>query len=145
MDMHKRSEEVDTRLSTSDRILDITCKVCGDFSSRKHYNIYACDGCAGFYKRTIRRNRLYICKAKDLKCCIIDKTRKNQCRACRMMKCKKVGMNIDAIQHERDPRNLPLHVDLAISNLSSQITQGHRIFFILIIQVSFDLFQSYYC
>jgi hypothetical protein len=79
----------------SGRILDIPCKVCGDFSSGKHYNIFACDGCAGFFKRSIRRNRQYVCKAKDEGSCIIDKTHRNQCRACRLKKCQNVGMNKD--------------------------------------------------
>ena len=35
----------------SGRILyDIPCKVCTDHSSGKHYGIFACDGCAGFFK-----------------------------------------------------------------------------------------------
>lgn len=75
------------------RILDIPCKVCGDFSSGKHYNIFACDGCAGFFKRSIRRNRQYVCKAKEEGNCIIDKTHRNQCRACRLQKCQEAGMN----------------------------------------------------
>ncbi|NP_001034502.1 tailless [Tribolium castaneum] len=94
--------------SSSSRILDIPCKVCGDFSSGKHYNIFACDGCAGFFKRSIRRNRQYVCKAKDEGSCIIDKTHRNQCRACRLKKCQNVGMNKDAVQHERGPRNSTL-------------------------------------
>ncbi|XP_076251299.1 nuclear receptor subfamily 2 group E member tailless [Rhynchophorus ferrugineus] len=85
------------------RILDIPCKVCGDYSSGKHYNIFACDGCAGFFKRSIRRNRQYACKAKGS--CVIDKTHRNQCRACRLKKCEEVGMNREAVQHERGPRN----------------------------------------
>lgn len=31
-------------------LLDIPCKVCQDHSSGKHYGIFACDGCAGFFK-----------------------------------------------------------------------------------------------
>lgn len=37
--------------SSSGRILlNIPCKVCHDYSSGKHYGIFACDGCAGFFK-----------------------------------------------------------------------------------------------
>ncbi|XP_059485557.1 nuclear receptor subfamily 2 group E member 1 [Neocloeon triangulifer] len=91
---------------TSSRILyDIPCKVCQDHSSGKHYGIFACDGCAGFFKRSIRRNRQYVCKAKAEGACLVDKTHRNQCRACRLRKCVEAGMNKDAVQHERGPRN----------------------------------------
>lgn len=82
------------------RILDIPCKVCGDYSSGKHYNIFACDGCAGFFKRSIRRNRQYACKAKGA--CVIDKTHRNQCRACRLKKCEEVGMNREGKEHYKN-------------------------------------------
>lgn len=94
---------------------DVPCKVCRDHSSGKHYGIYACDGCAGFFKRSIRRNRQYNCKAKnDSGLCQVDKTHRNQCRACRLIKCFEVGMNKDAVQHERGPRNSTLRKQMAM-------------------------------
>ncbi|KAJ9584066.1 hypothetical protein L9F63_021583, partial [Diploptera punctata] len=97
------------------RILyDIPCKVCQDHSSGKHYGIFACDGCAGFFKRSIRRQRQYVCKAKAEGNCVVDKTHRNQCRACRLRKCVKVGMNKDAVQHERGPRNATIRRQLGL-------------------------------
>lgn len=97
------------------RILyDVPCKVCSDHSSGKHYGIFACDGCAGFFKRSIRRSRNYECKAKSGGNCTVDKTHRNQCRACRLRKCFRVGMNKDAVQHERGPRNSTLRRQMAM-------------------------------
>ncbi|CAG2168794.1 unnamed protein product, partial [Oppiella nova] len=98
--------------STNGRILlDIPCKVCRDHSSGKHYGIFACDG-----YRSIRRNRQYICKARGSSAnkCPVDKTHRNQCRACRLNRCVDEGMNKDAVQHERGPRNSTIRRQVAL-------------------------------
>ncbi|XP_053945677.1 protein tailless [Anastrepha ludens] len=100
---------------SSSRILfHVPCRVCNDHSSGKHYGIYACDGCAGFFKRSIRRSRQYVCKSQKQGECVIDKTHRNQCRACRLNKCIDRGMNKDAVQHERGPRSSTLRRQISM-------------------------------
>uniref|UniRef100_A0A7E4VP29 Nuclear receptor domain-containing protein n=1 Tax=Panagrellus redivivus TaxID=6233 RepID=A0A7E4VP29_PANRE len=98
-------------------LLDVPCKVCQDHSSGKHYGIYSCDGCAGFFKRSVRRHRQYVCKNRasgEEGLCVVDKTRRNQCRACRLKRCLDIGMNKEAVQHERGPRNSTLRRQMAL-------------------------------
>ena len=64
------------------------------FSSGKHYGILACNGCSGFFKRSVRRRLIYRCQA-GTGLCMIDKAHRNQCQACRLKKCITMGMNKD--------------------------------------------------
>ena len=52
--------------------LGLVCSVCGDTSSGKHYGILACNGCSGFFKRSVRRRLIYRCQAGSGNC-VIDK------------------------------------------------------------------------
>ena len=72
----------------------LVCCVCGDTSSGKHYGILACNGCSGFFKRSVRRRLIYRCQAGN-GACVIDKAHRNQCQACRLKKCLNMGMNKD--------------------------------------------------
>ncbi|CAF3008545.1 unnamed protein product [Rotaria socialis] len=79
-------------------ILD--CIVCGDRATGKHYGAISCDGCKGFFRRSVRKNPIYECRNQNN--CTIDKDKRNQCRHCRWKKCIRMGMKRDAVQKERD-------------------------------------------
>ena len=69
------------------------CKVCGDRASGKHYGVVSCDGCRGFFKRSIRKKQEHVYVCKDNNTCIVDVNRRNQCQACRFRKCMAMKMN----------------------------------------------------
>ncbi|TMW54741.1 hypothetical protein DOY81_000272, partial [Sarcophaga bullata] len=56
------------------------------------------------YKIIFLRKFVYRCQAGTGRC-IVDKAHRNQCQACRLKKCLQMGMNKDAVQNERQPRN----------------------------------------
>lgn len=66
------------------------CAVCGDTAACQHYGVRTCEGCKGFFKRTVQKGSKYVCLAE--KCCPVDKRRRNRCQFCRFQKCLAVGM-----------------------------------------------------
>lgn len=60
---------------------------------------FSCEGCKGFFKRTVRKDLSYACREE--KSCIIDKRQRNRCQYCRYQKCLAMGMKREAVQEER--------------------------------------------
>lgn len=75
-------------------------------SSGKHYGVYSCEGCKGFFKRTVRKDLTYTCR--DNKDCVIDKRQRNRCQYCRYQKCLAMGMKREGTADYREDRNLAL-------------------------------------
>ncbi|XP_069068133.1 thyroid hormone receptor beta isoform X1 [Pleurodeles waltl] len=76
---------------------DELCVVCGDKATGYHYRCITCEGCKGFFRRTIQKNLhpTYSCKYEGK--CVIDKVTRNQCQECRFKKCTYVGMATDLV------------------------------------------------
>ncbi len=68
----------------------LPCSVCADKAYIKHYGVIACEGCKGFFKRSVRNNRKYQCLGNQV--CDIDRKTRNRCQFCRFQKCIEVGM-----------------------------------------------------
>ncbi|KAM4610594.1 peroxisome proliferator-activated receptor gamma-like [Polymixia lowei] len=82
-------------------LLDIDCRVCGDKASGFHYGVHACEGCKGFFRRTVHLKLVY--EQCGLHCRIHRKSR-NKCQYCRFQKCLLVGMSHNAIRFGRMPQ-----------------------------------------
>ncbi|XP_068620734.1 hepatocyte nuclear factor 4-gamma isoform X2 [Battus philenor] len=100
MQLETSSSEASVASSTS---LSQHCAICGDRATGKHYGASSCDGCKGFFRRSVRKNHLYTCRFN--RNCVVNKDKRNQCRYCRLRKCFKAGMKKEAVQNERDRIN----------------------------------------
>ncbi|XP_062842644.1 nuclear receptor subfamily 1, group D, member 4b [Trichomycterus rosablanca] len=81
----------------------LLCKVCGDVASGFHYGVHACEGCKGFFRRSIQQNISYKICTKNQNCVIVRMNR-NRCQHCRFKKCLSVGMSRDAVRFGRIPK-----------------------------------------
>ncbi|XP_048782439.1 LOW QUALITY PROTEIN: nuclear receptor subfamily 1 group D member 1 [Lagopus muta] len=81
----------------------LLCKVCGDVASGFHYGVHACEGCKGFFRRSIQQNIQYKKCLKNENCSIV-RINRNRCQQCRFKKCLLVGMSRDAVRFGRIPK-----------------------------------------
>ena len=71
------------------------CLVCGDKGSGYHYSVFSCEGCKGFFKRTVQKFLTYTCKGSGN--CNVSKFTRNNCQHCRFQKCLEAGMKKEGI------------------------------------------------
>nr|CAB3248543.1 GCNF nuclear receptor [Phallusia mammillata] len=78
-----------------------SCLICGDKATGLHYGIISCEGCKGFFKRSICNKRVYRCTRS--KNCVMSRKQRNRCQFCRLLKCLQMGMNRKAIREDGMP------------------------------------------
>ncbi|KAK0067210.1 retinoic acid receptor alpha-A-like isoform X1, partial [Biomphalaria pfeifferi] len=78
------------------------CVVCNDKSSGYHYGVSSCEGCKGFFRRSVQKNMLYTCHKE--KTCVINKVTRNRCQYCRLQKCIARGMSKEAVRNDRNKK-----------------------------------------
>ena len=76
----------------------VPCKICGASSSGYHFGVISCEGCKGFFRRTITHNLAasYTCyniHSNGGKCTIQAIGRK--CKKCRFQLCQDMGMTTE--------------------------------------------------
>ncbi|MGH0114649.1 UNVERIFIED_CONTAM: hypothetical protein FKN15_031791 [Acipenser sinensis] len=86
-EVHQSNALIEMRHDRADR----TCLICGDRATGLHYGIISCEGCKGFFKRSICNKRVYRC-SRD-KNCEMSRKQRNRCQYCRLLKCLQMGMN----------------------------------------------------
>ncbi|XP_067627583.1 ecdysone receptor-like [Eurosta solidaginis] len=84
------------------RLQEELCLVCGDRASGYHYNALTCEGCKGFFRRSVTKKAVYCCKFGH--CCEMDMYMRRKCQECRLKKCLAVGMRPECVV----PENLNL-------------------------------------
>ncbi|XP_071097442.1 nuclear receptor subfamily 6 group A member 1-like [Haliotis cracherodii] len=85
----------------SDPEEQMICAICNDRATGLHYGIITCEGCKGFFKRTVQNKRVYTCVSDGD--CEINKAQRNRCQYCRFKKCLQMGMVLAAVREDRMP------------------------------------------
>uniref|UniRef100_A0A914GWM7 Nuclear receptor domain-containing protein n=1 Tax=Globodera rostochiensis TaxID=31243 RepID=A0A914GWM7_GLORO len=81
----------------------LLCKVCSDKASGFHYGIFSCEGCKGFFRRSLQNKIDYRPCTQSQKCQIVRASR-NRCQECRWRKCIEAGMSKDSVRYGRVPK-----------------------------------------
>ncbi|NXJ84235.1 NR1I3 protein, partial [Trogon melanurus] len=77
---------------------DKVCAVCGDRATGYHFHVMTCEGCKGFFRRSMIKDVHFTCPFAQR--CPVTKAKRRQCQACRLQKCLDVGMRKDMIMSE---------------------------------------------
>ncbi|GMR47163.1 hypothetical protein PMAYCL1PPCAC_17358 [Pristionchus mayeri] len=101
----------------------LTCCICSAPTNYAHFGINSCRSCAEFYKRSVLADRAFACRKGDGKCTIVHGDRHN-CRGCRLVRCRQMGMKLTdqkpAEPHRLEPSTSAEYKDTLISRISRE-------------------------
>uniref|UniRef100_A0A8C5N4R0 Nuclear receptor subfamily 1 group H member 4 n=1 Tax=Leptobrachium leishanense TaxID=445787 RepID=A0A8C5N4R0_9ANUR len=105
---------------------DELCVVCGDKASGYHYNALTCEGCKGFFRRSITKNAVYKCKSGGN--CEMDMYMRRKCQECRLRKCKQMGMLAECLLTEIQckSKRLRKNVKIPSEKCVNEENEGHE-------------------
>lgn len=96
LNLNSNKSESDTEVKsngsvpTSDLSVGPLCVVCSDKATGYHYGVFTCEGCKGFFKRTVQKQLIYACRNDGN--CEVNIITRNRCQYCRFQKCTAQGM-----------------------------------------------------
>uniref|UniRef100_A0A3Q0QVB7 Peroxisome proliferator-activated receptor delta b n=1 Tax=Amphilophus citrinellus TaxID=61819 RepID=A0A3Q0QVB7_AMPCI len=102
--------------------ISVECKVCGDKASGFHYGVHACEGCKGFFRRTVRMKLEY---ERCERSCKIQKKNRNKCQYCRFQKCLSLGMSHDGESLLAEELNLSKPGGSDLKTLAKQVNTAY--------------------
>ncbi|XP_066277504.1 uncharacterized protein [Branchiostoma lanceolatum] len=82
------------------------CLVCGEKASGFHYGVFSCESCKGFFRRSVHKGSVKVCKFGN-RCCLDPSTRRS-CAECRLRLCKAAGMRPDCLLSDAQRRSKSL-------------------------------------
>ncbi|EDL94605.1 nuclear receptor subfamily 1, group I, member 3, isoform CRA_a [Rattus norvegicus] len=105
------------------------CVVCGDRATGYHFHALTCEGCKGFFRRTVSKTIGPICPFAGR--CEVSKAQRRHCPACRLQKCLNVGMRKDmilsaealALRRARQARRRAQKASLQLSQQQKELIQ----------------------
>ncbi|XP_064621747.1 uncharacterized protein LOC135484323 [Lineus longissimus] len=109
----------DPLLSADADISHIPCKVCGAPSSGFHFGAITCEGCKGFFRRTIKERDSYRYSCSKAGNCSITLATRNACKFCRFKNCVEAGMTPEGSRIGRQPNSVKRATMIELKHIHS--------------------------
>ncbi|UJR16012.1 hypothetical protein I4U23_002927 [Adineta vaga] len=112
----KEGIELQQTPRVADIFAQISCYVCQGPSSGIHFGAITCEGCKGFFRRSIKERAPSRYKCMDNGTCEITVSTRNACRYCRFQRCITVGMSVEGSRIGRQSNLFKHHMRMMLQS-----------------------------